>query len=189
MRFVERSQLEHIIRAAAAILDTDEFIVVGSQSILGAYPDAPASLKMSIEADLYPRLHPERSEALAAIGELSPFHDTFNIYADGVSEETSTLPDGWRDRLVKVQNKNTNDATAWCLDPTDLAIAKHVAGREKDIEFTETMAEHGMIDVPAFVERLQTVDLTHEHRHRILARFEAHTAKADRLHKQDLPDH
>ena len=79
---MERSQLEHIIRAAAAILDTDEFIVVGSQSILGAYPDAPASLKVSVEADLYPRLHPERSETLAAIGELSPFHDTFNIYAE-----------------------------------------------------------------------------------------------------------
>ena len=79
---MERSQLEHIIRAAAAILDTDEFIVVGSQSILGAHPDAPASLTVSIEADLYPRLHPERSEALAAIGELSPFHHTFNIYAE-----------------------------------------------------------------------------------------------------------
>ena len=173
---MERSQLEHIIRAAAAILDTDEFIVVGSQSILGAHPNAPASLKVSIEADLYPRLHPERSEALAAIGELSPFHDTFNIYADGVSEETTTLPEGWRDRLVKVQNKNTNGATAWCLDPTDLAIAKHVAGREKDIEFTATMARHGLIDATAFVERLQTVDLTPEHRDRILARFRGHTA-------------
>lgn len=185
---MERSQLEHIIRAAAAILDTDEFIVVGSQSILGAHPDAPASLKVSIEADLYPRLHPERSEALAAIGELSPFHDTFNIYADGVSEETATLPEGWRDRLVKVQNKNTNGATAWCLDPTDLAIAKHVAGRDKDIAFTAAMAQHGMIDASAFVERLKTVDLTPEHRDRVLARFGAQAAEAERLRKQGLPN-
>lgn len=176
---MERSQLEHIIRAAAAILDTNEFIVIGSQSILGAHPDAPASLKVSIEADLYPRWHPERSEALAVIGELSPFHDTFNIYADGVTEKTATLPKGWRDRLVKIQNENTNGATAWCLDPTDLAIAKHVAGREKDIQFTAAMALHGMIDGSAFVERLKTVDLTPEHRDRILARFAAQAAKTD----------
>ena len=185
---MERSQLEHIIRAAAAILDTDEFIVVGSQSILGAYPDAPASLKVSIEAHLYPRLHPERSEALAAIGELSPFHDTFNIYADGVSEETATLPEGWQDRLVKVQNKNSNGAIAWCLDPTDLAIAKHVAGRDKDVEFTAVMAQHGMIDASAFVERLETVDLAPEHRDQVLARFSAHAAKAERLRKQGQPN-
>ena len=185
---MERSQLEHIIRAAAAILDTNEFIVVGSQSILGAHPDAPASLKASIEADLYPRLHPERTEALAVIGELSPFHDTFNIYADGVSENTATLPEGWQDRLVKIQNENTNGATAWCLDPTDLAIAKHVAGREKDIQFTAAMAQHGMIDGSAFVERLKTVDLAPQHRDQILTRYRAQTARANRLRKR-APDH
>ncbi len=34
---MNRSQLEHIIRASAAILGTDQFVIVGSQSILGAY--------------------------------------------------------------------------------------------------------------------------------------------------------
>ena len=65
------------------------------------------------------------------MGELSPFFDAFGIFADGVSPETSKLPEGWRDRLVKVQNENTNGAIGWCLDPTDLAIAKHVAGEEE----------------------------------------------------------
>ena len=41
---MERSELEHIIRAAVAILGINEYVVVGSQSVLGAYPNAPDEL-------------------------------------------------------------------------------------------------------------------------------------------------
>ena len=176
---MNRSQLEHIIRASAAILGTDEFIVVGSQSVLGAYPQPPSVLSVSAEADLYPLREPSMAEILTAtIGEDSHFHDAFGIYADGVSEATSTLPGGWRERLVKVRNENTGGATAWCLDPTDLAIAKHVAGRPKDLDFTAAMVRHGLVDRSAFVERLATVELPPRHRERILARFAAQLAAA-----------
>ena len=46
---MRRDQLEHIIRAAADLTERNEFIVIGSQ-----YPDAPAALRVSYEADLYP---------------------------------------------------------------------------------------------------------------------------------------
>ena len=36
---MNRSQLEHIIRAGNT--DADDIVVIGSQAILGAYPDAP----------------------------------------------------------------------------------------------------------------------------------------------------
>ena len=88
-----------------------------------------------------------------------------------MTERTSTLPDGRKDRLVEVCNQNTNGAVGWCLDPTDLAIAKHVAGREKDIAFTGTMVRHGLVDEEAFLERLETVDVTQEHREIIRQRF------------------
>ena len=176
---MNRSQLEHIIRASAAILGTDQFVVVGSQSILGAYPNIPLVLAQSIEADLYPLDQPSNAEVLsAAIGEESHFHSTFGVYADGVSEETSILPDGWRDRLIKVQNDNTNGAIGWCLDPTDLAIAKHIAGRHKDIQFTAAMARHGMINESAFVERLETVDIPSDQREQVRRRFAAQTGTA-----------
>jgi hypothetical protein len=48
------------------------------------------------------------------------------------------LPEGWRDRLVKVQNANTAEPagefqfTGWCLDKEDLCAAKLCALREKD---------------------------------------------------------
>ena len=37
-----RAQLEHIIRAAGMIADVEDVVVIGSQAILGEFPDAPA---------------------------------------------------------------------------------------------------------------------------------------------------
>ena len=54
-----RSQLEHVIRAAATIAGDTEIVVVGSQAILGRYPDAPPELLVSSDADVYPRNRPE----------------------------------------------------------------------------------------------------------------------------------
>jgi hypothetical protein len=116
-----RNQLEHIIRAAAANADVRDIVVIGSQAILGSYPDAPAELTQSIEADVFPRDNPEHSIVIdGAIGELSLFHETFGYYAHGVSETTAILPEGWRTRLVKIDNPNTMGAIGWCLEPHDL---------------------------------------------------------------------
>lgn len=49
---MRRTELEHIIRAAAAITNECEIVVIGSQSILGAVPTAPSSLLASMEADV-----------------------------------------------------------------------------------------------------------------------------------------
>jgi len=73
-----RAALEHIIRASAALTNEREFVVVGSQAILGQFPDAPDALLVSIEADLYPRRAPGKSDLIdGAIGELSTFHETY----------------------------------------------------------------------------------------------------------------
>ncbi len=56
-----RDQLEHIVRAAAYIVDDDELIVVGSQAVLGQFPNAPSALLSSNEADVYPKNKPELS--------------------------------------------------------------------------------------------------------------------------------
>jgi hypothetical protein len=107
-----RSELEHLIRAAGAIAGDSEIVVVGSQSILGQFPDAPRALLMSSEADLYPLHHPERADLIdGSIGEGSNFHETFGYYAQGVGEETATLPEGWQSRLVRISNANTAGTT------------------------------------------------------------------------------
>ena len=168
-----REQLEHIIRASAVIADDDEIIVVGSQSILGAYPDAPAELCTSIEADVFPKNHPERWDLIdGSIGELSPFHETFGYYAQGVGEDTAVLPVGWRERLVEVCNPNTRGATGWCLDPHDLIVAKAIAGRPKDKRFIDAALAHSLVRAPLARERLAstaTHDALSERAHRWLS--------------------
>ena len=94
---MKRAELEHVIRAASTIAADDEIVVIGSQSILGQFPTPPDELTVSNEADVYPRNHPERADLIdGSIGELSPFHDTFGYYAQGVGEETAVLPAGWQ---------------------------------------------------------------------------------------------
>jgi hypothetical protein len=153
-----REQLEHLIRAAAVIANDDEIVVIGSQAILGQFPDAPAVMRVSIEADLFPRNHPERSDVIeGSIGELSPFHETFGYYAQGVGEETALLPQGWQERLITIQNENTRGVKGLCLEIHDLLASKTLAGREKDLTFLETAAIHRMADPEILLQRLATV--------------------------------
>lgn len=172
---MKRHELEHLIRAAADIADDDEIVVVGSQSILGQFPDAPDTLLVSNEADVYPRNRPERADLIdGTIGELSPFHDTYGYYAQGVGETTATLPAEWQARTVTIQNDNTRGAKGLCLEAHDLAVSKLVPWRDKDRRFLEALVLHGMIDEATIRRRL--VETTLEPRVR-----EAVQRRVDRL--------
>jgi hypothetical protein len=46
-----RAQLEHLIRAAATIADDREIVVIGSQAVLGQFPNAPPDLVVSVAAE------------------------------------------------------------------------------------------------------------------------------------------
>lgn len=158
-----RSQLEHLLRAAADIADDDDIVVIGSQAILGQFPDAPAAMRVSAEADLFPLHHPERADLIeGSIGELSPFHQTYGYYAQGVAEETARLPAGWKERLVVIQNPNTRGARGWCLEIHDLLVSKAIAGREKDVAFLGEAAAHGLADSAVLLRRLAAVEAAPE---------------------------
>lgn len=157
---VNRAQLEHLIRAAADIADDDEIIVFGSQAVLGQFPDAPDELLVSTEAGLYPKNAPERADLIdGTIGELSPFHEAYGYYAQGVGETTATLPRGWRDRLVPISNANTRGATGWCLEIHDLVVSKLIPWREKDQRFVRAAVSHGLVSVDVLRERLEQTQL------------------------------
>ena len=150
-----RAHLEHIIRAAGAIADLEDVVVIGSQAVLGGFPDAPSELQVSNEADVFFPQHPERGDLIdATIGEGSPFQRSFGYYAHGVDESTAILPQGWRDRLILVTGENTRFVGDWCLEVHDLAIAKYAAGREKDLAFTNALARHAMTCREVLEQRL-----------------------------------
>lgn len=142
---MNRSQLEHALRAAASVMGDKEFIVIGSQSILGRHADAPRSLRHSMEVDLIPKENPtpEKADLIAgSLGNLSQFHKTHGFYIDGCEPETAILPSGWEGRLFRVQNENTNNICGCCLHPVDLAFSKLYAAREKGLEFVEELLGH-----------------------------------------------
>jgi hypothetical protein len=148
---VKRSDLEHIIRAAGEVLHEAEVIIVGSQSILASFSEdeLPTEAARSLEADVLPLDDPHGGKAdriEGALGEFSPFDEQFGIYADGVSDETSVLPTGWRDRLIPYNNTNTNGVTGWCLERHDLCVAKLAADRSKDREFVGSLLRAGIVD-------------------------------------------
>jgi len=162
---MQRAQLEHLIRAAAVLADDPDIVVVGSQAILGTAPDAPAELLRSIEADVFPRAHPERADVIdGAIGEGSIFQDTFGYYAHGVGPETAKAPGGWEERLVLVEGPGTNGARGWCLEAHDLVLAKCVAGREKDWAFARTALAGGLVGRGVLLDRVDALPLGADHR-------------------------
>ena len=156
---MRRQDLEHLIRAAGAIARSEELVIIGSQAILGMFPDPPKELVVSQEADLYPADDPAKSDLIdGSIGELSPFHEQFGYYAHGVGPETAVLARNWKSRVVRIQNENTGGVAGLCLHPVDIAVSKLIAGRQKDIEFVRDALRHGLLsakDIESICSELQ----------------------------------
>ena len=85
---MRRDQLEHIIRAAADVTKQKDLIIIGSQAILGQYPNAPESL--------------ERDKDLRYTGDLWRY---------GMLD-----PDTLRQRLRNTELKPTDKPRAWIAD-------------------------------------------------------------------------
>jgi hypothetical protein len=147
----------HVLRAAGRITGEKRFVIVGSQSLHGKHPDAADGIVRSAEVDLVAADRINRVEWLNAIGQDSPFHESFGYYADPVDETTTaSLPRGWKGRLVDLPEGDTEGVRGLCLDPHDLAIAKYLARREKDRDFTRAMARRG------YVKRRRLLELVDE---------------------------
>jgi hypothetical protein len=171
---MQRFELEHIIRASGDIAKDDEIIVIGSQSILGQFPDAPVRLLVSMEMDVYPRNNPELADKIdGAIGEGSLFHEQNGYYAQGVGPETAVLPNDWEDRLIIVNNENTNGVSGLCLEVHDLAISKFVAARPKDLEYIQELIRQQMIEKTTLTERLAETQLSEAEQASIKMRIES----------------
>jgi hypothetical protein len=144
---MRRTELEHMIRAAAEVSGDDELVIVGSQAILGQFPDAPAGMLVSREADIYPKNRPEQADEIdGSLGDGSYFDSSFGYYAHAVGPETAKAPAGWEERLIPVKSENTGDATGWCLEVHDLVLSKCAAGRDRDWEFAREALRHGLAD-------------------------------------------
>ncbi|MEW6690857.1 MAG: DUF6036 family nucleotidyltransferase, partial [Pseudomonadota bacterium] len=164
---MKKQQVDHVLRAAGRITGEKRFVIIGSQALHGKYPDLADEIVRSAEVDLIASKRPDRTEWLNAIGVHSPFHETFGYYADPVDESAATLPRGWKGRLVNLPAGDTEGVRGLCLDPHDLAIAKYVARREKDLTFNRELARRGLISRQRLLALLEDTPIAAEIRDRI----------------------
>lgn len=170
---MKKQQVDHVLRAAGRITGEKQFIIIGSQALHGTHPDLADEILTSFEVDLIASNRVDRTEWLNVIGLDSQFHETYGYYADAVDTATATLPKGWRDRLVGLTPGDTAGVRGLCLDPHDLAIAKYVASREKDLVFTRELARRGVVAKDQLLGLLEQTPVTDEMRARIGARIAA----------------
>jgi hypothetical protein len=136
---LRRENIDHILRAAAAVTNKSSFVLIGTGAVIATARHIPAFLMMTPEIDLY--VEGDDSEMFsdlidATIGQGSIFHRTFHYYGDGVSARTAVMPRDWRSRAVTY---TTADQTVQALCPSadDIAVAKMCAWREKDVAWLD----------------------------------------------------
>jgi hypothetical protein len=152
-----KSQLENLLRHAGELARDRDFFLIGSQALRGICRVIPKDFPKTIEADLYPRHHPQAWMILRTkLGQTSRFFKREGYYLDCTDPALSTLPEGWMERLVPFRTPRTGGVTAWCLDPNDLFIAKLVAWRPKDQLFLIAMLRHKFTKPSAVLKRLET---------------------------------
>ena len=169
---MRREHFEHLIRAAADASHESEIVVIGSQAILGSFPDAPEGLLRSIEADVYPLHRPERGiEIEGSIGDGSPFQRQFGYYAHAVGPKTAKAPAGWQARVVSVEipaRAGSNQRiVAHCMEVHDLVLAKCAAGRERDQEFAHEAIRANLVSQEVLQTRVDDLPLDEDERARV----------------------
>jgi hypothetical protein len=143
--------------------------VLGSQAVHGALPgaDLPAITTMSEEADLavVNDVSGETPHVIeAAFGMGSPYHQSFGVYADGITLSEVALPEGWQGRLrterITEGSDVDNPVTLHFPEIHDLCASKLTVavtggfGRRSDREFVSALAEVGLVDLELLNDRI-----------------------------------
>jgi hypothetical protein len=141
-----------LLRAGKLARDWD-FFLIGSQALRGVCEAIPRDFPKTLEADLYPRNHPQAWGLLRdGLGKRSRFFYRKGYYLDCTDPVLATLPEGWMARLIAFRTPRTGGVTAWCLEPHDLFAAKLAAWRPKDQLFLAAMLRHKFAK-PAVVKK------------------------------------
>lgn len=179
---MNRDEFYHLLRASADIIETQRqwrgidvtadparILVLGSQSILGSWSEEylPDQTTESVEMDVafMPTVQDEfhfeepaqefADWIEASLGEGSRFYDAFDVYAQGVTRETAILPEGWEDRLVRLDVPQADTSTqVFCLDPYDLCAGKLTRLEYKDRAYVSSLIDAGDISVEVLRDRI-----------------------------------
>lgn len=175
--FVRTSEdLVETVKAIARLFKTDKVFIIGSQSILLSWPDAPMILRASGEIDAYPGNakiwettqknldpddEPEASEEINALfGEGSIFHKEHGFYIDGVDENTARLPKDWTKRIIQKEiDVDGRKVLAIAPCPEDVIVSKLARLAEKDKEFIAAFHAARPLNAELIAERIKATNL------------------------------
>jgi hypothetical protein len=151
----------HVLEAARGLVHPREMTVMGSTALLALGPDLGESgqpLELSLDADVLVEPFVDREAAVLheAIGEGSLFHREYGVYLDLLRPQiAATLPPGWRLRRWPIEGASD----ALFLDPYDVALAKLVLGREKDLTLLHSLVQSQRIDLAKLRSRFGATPL------------------------------
>jgi hypothetical protein len=131
-----------------------DFVVIGSLSILGLEQsfEIPDTMTLSNDVDCFTQADPGRIfDLLKSLGENSPYHEKSGYFLDPVSPDLPTLPEGWHDRLIKVERDGLR---AWFLDPNDAALSKYARGEPRDRRWIKAGILAGVVSMPIVKSRV-----------------------------------
>ena len=164
-----KAKLEIMLREAGKIARDKDFFLFGSQSLRAVCPRYPKEFPKTLEADLYPRNHPQAwSLLLNKMGRDSRYFRQHGVFLDCVDPGLATLPDGWTERLIPFRTPRTGGVTAWCLAPDDLFASKLAAWRPKDQPFVHAMLRRSLTRPEIVRERIQELPVSSAHRAEML---------------------
>jgi hypothetical protein len=162
---MNRNDIHRLLVEAKRVTNHCDYVIIGSLSVLGAVAQPPELMTQSIDVDLYPKNDPGRASEIAdALGEGSAFEETFKYYADAVSPRLPTLPEGWNDRLIKVDFDS--GVAAWFLEPNDAAISKYVRSGSRDREWIRAGLQAKILSLPTIEYRLRETVMETDERQR-----------------------
>ncbi len=171
---MDLKDLQKLFERAKDLTRHSEFVVVGSNCVLGAPLDRelPPRMTMSNDVDAYTRNDPGRVfELERQLGQGSPFDLENGYYLDPVSPTLPTLPEGWESRLFKV--KFDAGLVVHFLDPNDAAVSKYARCEPRDREWLQAGLAGGILSAPIIEYRMRETDFADdEERARAVAGFE-----------------
>lgn len=158
------------LSAAGRIARDREFIVFGSQSILGTVTRPPKACLVSLEVDLYPRNHPQALTLIVdALGRRSAFSRKHGFFVDCVTPDLAAFPEGWTERLIPFRTKRTEGVTGWCVELNDVAASKLAAGREKDLTYVRALLVAKLLKPLVLENRISTLPINQTRRKETVA--------------------
>lgn len=151
---MRRDDLRRLFAQARKLSGETDYVVLGSLAALGHSTEVPPRMAMSLDVDAYGKSDPPRIvELAAALGQGSAFENEHGYYLDPISPKVATLPEGWEQRLIRIELEP--GLAAWFLEPNDAAVSKYARMEPRDREWIRAGLQARILSLPIIETRFR----------------------------------